>query len=232
MTLFPLSISKSFSGYHLVSLFFFPPGRKTLELAFSSHPLLLNVFYVELVALAKLPLIYVSHVMQWHATPCIGREGAGSGMEEQGCSWRRRAIAVGGGRFAMLTIVIYLLSSLFLGSLKKARSITQLVLAGFVLICIQRVYLNLPCLILYTILWLRAMSVYLYEERPHLLTHLPYSLSETHRRVRRPSPLHPLGGLTPRHMMLERGVHPKWTKNISLENETVDMRKDADRFWW
>lgn len=139
MTLFPLSISKSFSGYHLVSLFFFPPGRKTLELAFSSHPLLLNVFYVELVALAKLPLIYVSHVMQWHATPCIGREGAGSGMEEQGCSWRRRAIAVGGGRFAMLTIVIYLLSSLFLGSLKKARSITQLVLAGFVLICIHHV---------------------------------------------------------------------------------------------
>ncbi len=47
---------------------------------------------------------------------------------------------------------IYFLSSLFLGSLKKARSITQLVLAGFVLICIQRVFLNLPCLILYTIL--------------------------------------------------------------------------------
>jgi hypothetical protein len=31
-------------------------------------------------------------------------------------------------------------------------------------------------------------------------------------------------------MMLERGAHPKWAKNISLENETVDMRKDSDPF--
>src|SRR6266568_887989 len=98
----------------------------------------------------QMSLICVSGAMQCHATSCKGRERANSGMEGQGRSCEQEAGGAGGERFAPLTIVIYFLSSLFLGSLKKARSITQLVLAGFVLICIQRVFLNLPCLILYT----------------------------------------------------------------------------------
>ena len=38
--------------------------------------------------------------------------------------------------------------------------------------------------------------------------------------------------MTPRHMMLERGAHSNWAKNVTLEDETVDMRVDSDRFWW
>ncbi len=32
--------------------------------------------------------------------------------------------------------------------------------------------------------------------------------------------------------MLERGVRSNWAKNVTLEDETVDIRVDADRFWW
>jgi len=35
-----------------------------------------------------------------------------------------------------------------------------------------------------------------------------------------------------RPMMLERGVRSNWAKNVTLEDETVDIRVDADRFWW
>jgi len=57
------------------------------------------------------PLICGSHVMHWHATSCTGRERARSGMEGQGRSCRRGAIAADGGGFALLTIVIYTLFS-------------------------------------------------------------------------------------------------------------------------
>ena len=43
------------------------------------------------------PLICGSHVMHWHATSCTGRERARSGMEGQGRSCRRGAIAADGG---------------------------------------------------------------------------------------------------------------------------------------
>jgi hypothetical protein len=35
---------------------------------------------------------------------------------------------------------------------------------------------------------------------------------------------------TPRHMMLERGVQSHEAKNVTLEDEAVDMRVDSDRF--
>ena len=112
MTPFPLSISKRLNGYHPVSLFF-SSGGKTLELAFASHPslILLNEFHVELVASADLPLICGSHVMQWHATSCSGRERARSGMKGQGRSCEQEASVAGEERFAALTIVIYTLFS-------------------------------------------------------------------------------------------------------------------------
>lgn len=73
----------------------------------------------------------------------------------------------GGERFATLTIVLYLLSSLFLGSLNQEDHYTVGSLR-FVLICIHRVFLDPPCLILYTILWLRVIQR-LSEERPYSL---------------------------------------------------------------
>ncbi len=65
----------------------------------------------------------------------------------------------GGEGFATLTIILYLLSSLFLGSLNQEDHYTVGSLR-FVLICIHRVFLDLPCLILYTILWLWAFLVF------------------------------------------------------------------------
>ena len=35
---------------------------------------------------------------------------------------------------------------------------------------------------------------------------------------------------TSRHMMLERGVQSNEAKNVTLEDEAVDMRVDTDRF--
>lgn len=35
---------------------------------------------------------------------------------------------------------------------------------------------------------------------------------------------------TPRHMMLERGAHSNEAKNVTLEDEAVDMRVGSDRF--
>jgi hypothetical protein len=36
--------------------------------------------------------------------------------------------------------------------------------------------------------------------------------------------------LTPRHMMLERGVRSNEAKNVTLEDEAIDMRVGSDRF--
>jgi hypothetical protein len=36
---------------------------------------------------------------------------------------------------------------------------------------------------------------------------------------------------TPRHLILERGAHSHWATLVTLEHETVDTRRDPDRFW-
>jgi hypothetical protein len=33
-------------------------------------------------------------------------------------------------------------------------------------------------------------------------------------------------------MMLEGGAHSNWAKNVTWEDEAVDMRVDPDHFWW
>jgi hypothetical protein len=171
MPLFPLSISKRFNEYHSVfSLLSDRLKNVGTGVLFTPSLILLNVFRVELVASADLPLICVSRVMQSHATSCTGRERASSGMKGQGRSCTRRAIVAGGERLATLTIVISPLFSVSrIDSYIRRMIIPRLVLAGFVLICIHCMLLGLPCLILYTILWLWAFLVFILGVNPNII---------------------------------------------------------------
>jgi hypothetical protein len=145
---------------------------------FTPSLILLNVFRVELVASADLPLICVSSVMQSHVTSCTGRERARSGMEGQGCSCTRGAFAAGGERFAMLTIVICILFSVSRIDPHQEDYHYTVGSLRFVFICIHCVLLGLLCLTLYTFLWLLAFLVSLRETT---FTPLPFSLSVPHR---------------------------------------------------